>query len=122
MLNGAGDSHGYIQGWANCSAGLANLMVLIDETTVDSSSAGANLAMMGDATSVYGGNMAQEIAAIAHRLKAILSQMEQNQKEQNGPRKNTTENGSPQHFCQMKELSNLVERVLSIMFRIYISQ
>ena len=41
--------------------------------------AGANLAMMGDAASVYGGNMAQEIAAIAHRLKAILSQMEQNQ-------------------------------------------
>jgi hypothetical protein len=41
--------------------------------------AGANLAMMGDGASAYGGNMAQEIAAIAHRLKAILSQMEQNQ-------------------------------------------
>lgn len=41
--------------------------------------AGANLAMMGDGASAYGANMAQEIAAIAHRLKAILSQMEQNQ-------------------------------------------
>lgn len=41
--------------------------------------AGANLAMMGDGSSAYGGNMVQEIAAIAHRLKAIISQMEQNQ-------------------------------------------
>lgn len=41
--------------------------------------AGANLAMMGDGASAYGANMAQEIAAIAHRLKAIISQMEQNQ-------------------------------------------
>ncbi len=41
--------------------------------------AGANLAMMGDGASAYGGNMAQEIAAIAHRLTAILRQMEQNQ-------------------------------------------
>ncbi|WP_265501288.1 lytic transglycosylase domain-containing protein [Paracoccus beibuensis] len=41
--------------------------------------AGANLAMMGDGSSAYGGNTAQEIAAIAHRLKAIISQMEQNQ-------------------------------------------
>jgi soluble lytic murein transglycosylase-like protein len=41
--------------------------------------AGANLAMMGDGASAYGGNMVQEIAAIAHRLKAIISQMEQNQ-------------------------------------------
>lgn len=41
--------------------------------------AGANLAMMGNGSSAYGGNTAQEIAAIAHRLKAIISQMEQNQ-------------------------------------------
>lgn len=41
--------------------------------------AGANLAMMGDGSAAYGGNMVQEIAAIAHRLKAIISQMEQNQ-------------------------------------------
>lgn len=41
--------------------------------------AGANLAMIGDRSSAYGGNMVQEIAAIAHRLKAIISQMEQNQ-------------------------------------------
>jgi len=43
------------------------------------SAAGANLAMMGDGTSAYGANTAQEIAAIAHRLKAIIIQMEQNQ-------------------------------------------
>lgn len=41
--------------------------------------AGSNLALTGDAVAAYGGNMAQQIAAIAHRLKAILIEMEQNQ-------------------------------------------
>ncbi|MCY1741004.1 lytic transglycosylase domain-containing protein [Ensifer sp. SL37] len=41
--------------------------------------AGANLAMTGDATSGYGSNTASEIAAIAHRLKAIIGKMEQNE-------------------------------------------
>lgn len=41
--------------------------------------AGANLAMSGAGSSEYGADMAKEIAAIAHRLKAIIIQMEQNQ-------------------------------------------
>lgn len=41
--------------------------------------AGANLALTGDGSSAYGANAARDIAAIAHRLKTIIVQMEQNQ-------------------------------------------
>lgn len=41
--------------------------------------AGANLAMAGSAAAQYGSATADDIAAIAHRLVAIISQMQQNQ-------------------------------------------
>lgn len=48
--------------------------------TIDAvSAAGANLAFTADASASYGSNMAAEIARIAHRLKSILIEMEQNQ-------------------------------------------